>query len=137
MDVVEGILVQYSDTTPLNNLEALISSTGNDNVHLDFTYFLFRREPELFIHLLQSRSIKNNNNDDDDDYNAGDDEDDDDDHDHHDDYSNKRINHNMKYDAKINDDGTNENNGIDDDMLAEIPRKNEKIERENEMIPNK
>jgi hypothetical protein len=46
MEVVEDILPRYSDTTPINIEEALLSAAIDENIHLDCVYFLLRRHPD-------------------------------------------------------------------------------------------
>ena len=52
--VVEDTLIQYSSSSdnspPLNVVNALITATINENLHLDCIYFLFQREPDSSCH---------------------------------------------------------------------------------------
>mmetsp|Transcript_5097 Transcript_5097/g.5021 ORF Transcript_5097/g.5021 Transcript_5097/m.5021 type:complete len:90 (+) Transcript_5097:706-975(+) len=55
MNAVEEILTRYhSEGTPLNIVEALMVAAADENVHLDCSYFLLRREPDVLVRLLLS-----------------------------------------------------------------------------------
>jgi len=49
MNDVCDVLARYADTTPINASEASLFAAANENSHLDCLYFLFQREPNLFI----------------------------------------------------------------------------------------
>jgi len=61
MGIIEETLAQYSNTsvTQLNTKNALVLAAIDDNVHLDGFYFLFRREPGLFIQILSESTNSN------------------------------------------------------------------------------
>ena len=53
MEIVEEILTRYhSEGTPLHIEEALMVAAADENVHLDCSYFLLRREPDVLLRLL-------------------------------------------------------------------------------------
>ena len=106
IEVVEETLARYSGTTPLDTVEALVLSANDVNAHLDCTYFLLRREPDLLIRLLHGST--SNNNDVTNDNVDGDDDDDDD--------NNNAIydNVNRREDDRLDVDG-NTDNGIRND----------------------
>jgi len=90
MEIVEEILTRYhSEGTPLHIVEALMETAVDENIHLDGSYFLLRREPDLLMRLLSGPHNNNNNNGDDDggggncgdNHNDGNDIDDDEGHD--------------------------------------------------------
>jgi hypothetical protein len=59
MKLIEDTLIRYSDTTPVNVEEALLSTAIDENVHLDCVYFLLRllrREPDVLLKLLSQSS---------------------------------------------------------------------------------
>merc|ERR1712238_177738 len=63
MGIVEEILTRYhSEGTPLNIVEALMVAAADENIHLDCSYFLLRREPDVLVRLLQSGPYNNNDN---------------------------------------------------------------------------
>ena len=54
-EVVEDFSIRYSSSSsdnspPLNVVNALITATINENLHLDCIYFLFQREPDSSCH---------------------------------------------------------------------------------------
>ena len=52
-EIIEEILTRYhSEGTPLHIEEALIVTAADENVHLDCSYFLLRREPDVLLRLL-------------------------------------------------------------------------------------
>merc|ERR1719162_1573864 len=67
INTVEEILTRYhSEGTPLHIEEALMVAAADENVHLDCSYFLLRREPDVLVRLLSRPHIYNNNDDGDD-----------------------------------------------------------------------
>merc|ERR1712194_1000683 len=62
VDVVEDILTRYhSEGSPLHIVEALMMTSVDENIHLDCSYFLLKRGPDVLVRLL---SGSHNNNDD-------------------------------------------------------------------------
>jgi len=61
LEVVDEVLARYSNTTPLNIVDALMLAAIDETIHLDGVYFLLRREPEVLIALL-SRSTNDSSN---------------------------------------------------------------------------
>jgi len=67
MNVVEDTLTCYhSEGTPLHIIEALMVAAADENIHLDCSYFLLRREPDVLVRLLSGPHSNNNNDDGDD-----------------------------------------------------------------------
>jgi len=63
MEVVEEILTRYhSEGTPLHIIEALVVAATDEHIHLDCSYFLLRREPDVLVRLLQSGLYNSNDN---------------------------------------------------------------------------
>lgn len=56
MKIVGDTLTRYSDTTPINVEEALLSAAIDKTIHLDSVYFLLRRQPDVLVKLLSSHS---------------------------------------------------------------------------------
>ena len=52
MTGIEDTLTRYSDSTPLNVVEALITAAIDEDIHLDCVYYLIRREPNVLQKLL-------------------------------------------------------------------------------------
>ena len=85
--VIEDTL--NNSVIPLTIAEAVVMAADDENIHLDCSYFLLRREPDVLVQLLSVPHNNNNNNDDgggggggeDDHDNDGDTVDDDDDDD--------------------------------------------------------
>merc|ERR1712161_94444 len=75
MTIVEDTL--NNSVIPLNIIEAEVIAAIDENVHLDCVYFLFRREPHVWVRLLSGPGNNNNNDDD----GGGDDDSDDDEND--------------------------------------------------------
>ena len=79
MAVIEEILTRFQiEGTPLHIVEAVVMTAIDRTVHLDYVYFVLRREPHVWVRLLsESHNNINNNNDDDDggggDFNNGND----------------------------------------------------------------
>jgi hypothetical protein len=70
MKIIDDTLARYSDT-PVNVAEALLSAVIDENIHLECSYFLLRRQPDILVKLLLSApaavvaaagSNNNNNN---------------------------------------------------------------------------
>jgi len=64
MNAVDATLARYSQETPLNSVEALMVAAADENIHLDCSYFLLRREPDVLVRLLSGPHSNNNNNND-------------------------------------------------------------------------
>jgi len=65
MEVIEEVLTRYqsSEGTPqLNIADALMLSALDDNVHLDCTFLLLRRHPDVLVQLLHVAEPNNNSN---------------------------------------------------------------------------
>merc|ERR1712238_645985 len=63
MDVVEDIITrQYSEETPLNIVDALLTAAIDDAIHLDGVFFLLRRRPDVLVDLLSGSTTTTNNN---------------------------------------------------------------------------
>jgi hypothetical protein len=52
MKIVGDTLTCYSNTTPINVEEALLSAAIDENIHLDNVYFVLRRQPDVLVKLL-------------------------------------------------------------------------------------
>jgi len=103
MNVVEEILTRYhSEGTPLTIVEALMEAAVDENVHLDCSYFLLRREPDVLVRLLSGPHNNNDNTDDDDDDDDGGDG------------GSGGGNHNDSTDDDDNDEDHDTNNGDND-----------------------
>jgi len=67
MNVVEDTLTCYhSEGTPLHIIEAMMVAAADENIHLDCSYSLWRREPDVLVRLLSGPHSNNNNDDGDD-----------------------------------------------------------------------
>jgi len=62
MNAVDATLARYSQETPLNSVEALMVAAADENIHLDCSYFLLRREPDVLVRLLPLGPDDNNSN---------------------------------------------------------------------------
>ena len=63
MDVVEDtISTHYSEETPLNIVDALLTAAIDDTIHLDCVFFLLRRQPDVLIDLLLGSTTATTNN---------------------------------------------------------------------------
>jgi len=63
MDVVEDtITCSYSEETPLNIVDALLTAAIDDAIHLDCVFFLLRRQPDVLVDLLLGSTTTTNNN---------------------------------------------------------------------------
>ena len=67
MTGIEDTLTRYSDSTPLNVVEALMTAAVDEDIHLDCVYYLIRREPNVLQKLLSPTVavVAFDNNDDD------------------------------------------------------------------------
>ena len=110
IDVIEDVLAEYSGTTPINIVEALVSAVNDPCIHLDCFYFLIRRQPALLssssssssskimvpssISKVESSAVRDDNNDDTIDDNGSD---------HGEKYTNNRTNRRDDNDDFAND----------------------------------
>jgi len=111
-EVAEEVLARYFQDTPLNSVETLMVAAADEDVHLDCSYFLLRRKPDVLVRLLSEPHNNNNNDDSDGDDNDGNenngdnvDADEDDDNEGGDDEGETAGNHN---DEDDDDDGGDE-----------------------------
>ena len=56
MDVVEEVLSQYSGSTPINTMDAIIAAAIDPSIHVEGVYFLMRRQPDALISMIKSTS---------------------------------------------------------------------------------
>jgi len=68
--IVEDTL--NNSVIPLTIVETVVMAAADENIHLDCSYFLLRREPDVLVRLLSAPH--HNNNDDDDDGGGGEDD---------------------------------------------------------------
>ena len=57
IQVVEDVLAQYSGTTPINTVEAVVLAATDPIIHLDCLYFLIQRQPDILSSSSMSSSI--------------------------------------------------------------------------------
>ena len=58
MKVIEDTLARYtsSDNAPVNITDAFVVVAIDKSIHLDYVYFLLRRQPDLMVKFLSSRT---------------------------------------------------------------------------------
>ena len=58
MKVIEDTLARYtsSDNAPVNITDAFVVVAIDKNIYLDYVYFLLRRQPDLMVKFLSSRT---------------------------------------------------------------------------------
>ena len=65
MGIIDNILTcNHFAGTPLYIVEVLMAAAADKNIHLDCSYLLLRREPDVLFRLLSEPHNNNNNNND-------------------------------------------------------------------------